>query len=347
MDSLNERKRSILKAVIREYISSNEPVSSRLIAERAGLSLSPASIRKIMADLVDLGYLVQPHTSAGRVPAMKSFRYYHDSLLKLEEPLNIDKERLCSIFKGSLGAKDWVENTTKALSKLTSSAVMAISIKSKSFMIKHIGVMRIDAASVMVVIAGANGEAYTKLVRIDPSEIERMNFERISNYLNDIAAGLSIIELKKKIVREMHGARRLYNDIMENALRLSAEAIEDCAGESESFYHVEGRSNIFDQLEFSEDLEKMKRIFSVFEDHSILVKILEECMSSEGVRVFLGSESPHRDLAGLSFVTTPFSFEGVEGGFGGTLGVIGPVWMNYPKIIPLVGYTASLFERST
>lgn len=345
MDRLNERKRSILRAVIREYITTSEPVSSKLISERSGLSLSPASIRKIMGELEGMGYLASPHTSAGRVPALKSFRYYHESLLKVEEPLKIDKERLRSVFARASSAKDWVENATRALSGLTHCAVIATSTRSKSLSIKSIGVMRIDAGSVMVVIAGDRGFVHTKLVRMAPKEIERMNFERISNYLNDIAVGLSISELRRKIVREMQGVKRLCDEIMDNALKLSAAAIEDGVGEPECIYHVEGQSNIFDQMEFRMDMDKMKRIFSVFEEKSILVKILEECMSGNGVSVFLGSESPHADLAGLSFVATPYSLEGGDGSFQGTLGVIGPVWMDYAKIIPLVGYTAALSER--
>jgi heat-inducible transcriptional repressor len=347
MESLNDRARAILRAVIREYILAGEPVSSKLIAERSGLSLSPASIRKIMGELVDMGYLVQPHTSAGRVPALKSFRYYHDSLLKVEEPLKIDKEELHTLLEGSLSAKEWVENSSRTLSKLTHSAVIATSTSSGNFVIRHIGVMRVDSSSVMVVITGKSGTVHTKLVRVGAEELEHMNFERISNYLNDIAAGLSILELKELIVREMRDAKRLYDEIIKNALKLSARALDDDdAFEPESIYHVEGQSNIFDQMEFRLDYKKMKRIFSVFEDHSVLVKILEECMSNDGVSVFLGSESSHCELAGLSFVATPYSIDGGAASFEGTLGVIGPVWMNYPKIIPLVGYTAALSERS-
>ena len=344
MERLNDRKRTILRAVIREYIQSSEPVSSRVIAAKCALALSPASIRKDMAELEDLGYLLKPHTSAGRVPARMSFRYYLESLLKVEEPLTMDKERIRSLFLNATNAKEWVLGATKALSGLTHHAVMATATRSNRFIIKHIGVMRIDSVSVMVVIVGENNTVYNKLVHMKPLEVERVDFERVSNYLNDISSGLSIAELKQKIIREMQNEKRLCDEMLANALKLSAAALADADGapEAESIYHVEGQANIIDQPEFRVDLDKMKRIFSVFEEKGLLVKILDECMSKRGVKVFLGSESHIDELSGLGFVATPYS---MDGGFEGTLGVIGPLWMDYPKIIPLLGFTAALFAQ--
>lgn len=342
MERLNDRKRTILRAVIREYIQSSEPVSSKVIASKCALALSPASIRKIMAELEEMGYLAKPHTSAGRVPAEMSFRYYLDSLLKVEEPLNMDKERIRSLFLNASNAKEWVEGATKALSGLTHHAVMATATRSNRFIIKHIGVMRIDSVSVMVVIVGENNTVYNKLVHMKPFDVERVDFERVSNYLNDISSGLSIAELKQKIVQEMQNEKRLCDEMLENALKLSAAALADAGDEPESIYHIEGQANIFDQMEFRVDIDKMKRIFSVFEEKNLLVKILDECMSKRGVKVFLGSESHIDELSGLGFVATPYS---MDGGFEGTLGVIGPLWMDYPKIIPLLGFTAALFAQ--
>ncbi len=342
MDNLSGRTKAVLSAIIREYISTAEPISSKCIAARSGLGLSPASIRKVMAELEATGYLAQPHTSAGRVPTEKSFRYYVDTLVEMENLMKGDMEIIRSICSGAGTVSSGVREVSRALSMLTHSAVMVSATTSDGLLIKNIRVVKIDRENLMVVIVSGHGIVRTELVRMKEQEVVKIDFEKVSNYLNSIAAGLTVDGLKVKIVKEMADERNLCDELMANALKLSAAALDKQDSTDDSVYYVEGTTNIIDQPEFRADLDKMKRVFNLFQEKSLLVKILDSCMEGSGTTVLLGSESNVKELEGLSFVTAPYVS---DGDVAGTLGVIGPVWMNYPKIIPLVGYTAGLLGK--
>lgn len=339
MEQFQERTKKVLKALVQDYIKTAEPVGSKALAASHSLGVSPATIRNVMAELETLGYLVQPHTSAGRIPTEKSFRFYIDSLLELEEPGQDAKDLLARICERSAAIDEVLSNTAKVLSAMTNCAGVLFIPRKESFTIKQISLVPIDATGLMVLLVSDCGMVHSRLVRI--AGIERLEIERISNYLNSIGAGLTIGELRARILDEMKRDKNLYDELLAKALRLGAEATEDSsAGQNDIV--VEGKVKVLEQPEFRSDFERMKTLFSAFEEKSLLVKILDKSLDESGLKIYLGSENSVEEFNGLSFVTAPY---GRHGEVLGTLGVVGPVRMDYSRIIPLVDYTSGLLSK--
>jgi heat-inducible transcriptional repressor len=337
----SERYRKILRAIIKEYVLTAVPVSSKAISERYSLGLSPATIRGIMAELEGEGFLVRKHASAGRTPTEKSFRFYVDSLLEPEDPPNVDKDLLkrCSL----LDTDNVFMETTRALSELTRCAGLVFVPGKDNFIMKHIRLLPMDSTSLMVLLVSSLGRVRTRLVRVGPV-LEGLNLEEISNYLNSIGRGRTLKSLRARILKDMKSEKSRYDELLAKAFNLGSAAFQNEAPgvvEEDALY-LEGQANIFDQPEFKDDFERMKKLFAAFEQKSLLVKILDHSMEEDGIHICMGSESSIEEFDGLSFVTAPY---GRDGEIIGTLGVIGPVRMDYSRIVPLVSYTAGLLSK--
>ncbi len=339
MNGFSERNKNILKAIVQDYIRTAEPVSSKAIAMNHSLGVSPATIRNVMAELESMGFLKQPHTSAGRVPTEKSFRFYIDTLLDFQEPGQLDKDLLKKSCERSASVEEILSDTAKALSTITNCAGLMFIPRKVGFTIRQINLLPIDASGLIVLLVSRFGVVQSRVVRM--AGIEKLEVERISNYLNSIAEGLTVKELRARIVEEMQRDRNLYDELLAKALRLGAEAIgeEQRAGESDIV--VEGKVNMLGQPEFRDDIERMKKIFSAFEEKSLLVRILDKSMDSSGLSIYLGSENTVEEFDCLSFVTSPYGNREAIG----TLGVAGPMRMDYQRIIPLVDYASGLLSK--
>ena len=335
MNATHDRSKKILNAIVQDYIQTAEPVSSKAIAVKYPMGLSPATIRNTMAELEEQGYLVQPHTSAGRVPTDKGFRLYIDGLGALDEPRNDQKELIRKSYETPANMESALMDTARALSILTNCAGLMFIPKRESFVIKRISMLPVDRTSIMAVFVSTRGLVQTRTVRLDAGA-SKLDLESIANYLNSIAGGLTMLELRAKIVEEMRNDKNLYDELLAGALRLGAMA---AGGAADDGLYVEGKANIFDQPEFRADFERMKRLFATFEEKNLFLKILDKSVEESGIHIYLGSESLISEFEGLSFVTALYARDGVTIG---ALGVVGPVRMNYARIIPLVDYTAGL-----
>lgn len=338
---LSERSRNILSAIVQDYILTAEPVGSRTIALNHALALSPATIRNIMAELEVEGYLTHPHTSAGRVPTDMGFRLYLDVLkdTRLREPEEKEKDILKNTCAKGQSTEGILSDTAKTLSTLTSCAGLMFFPKRENFVIRQINLLPVDGTSLIVLLVSSLGMVDTRRIRMG-FDIGGLDLTRVSNYLNSMAGGLTIAQLRAKIVDEMQKEKNLYDELLKNALRLGALALQGDGG-AEGELYVEGKVNIFGQPEFRDDFERMKKLFAAFEEKSLLVRILDKSSEEAGIHICLGSDLV-KEFEGLSFVTAPYSRDGEVLG---TLGVIGPVRMNYSRIIPLVDYTAGLLGR--
>ena len=343
VDVLSLRCSRILAALVKEYIRTAGPVSSKALTFGYSLGVSPATARNIMAELEEGGFLSQPHTSAGRVPTEKGFRLYVDSLLEPEEPRDMDKDLLKRCFDNPASVEEALMETTKVLSVLTSCAGLALLQRSDDFVIRHIRLLEMGENGLMALFVSNLGAVKTRFVRLENHG--RLDLEKISNYLNAIGEGLTVRALRERIAGEMAREKNLYDEILSNAITLAVMALKDESGASPGVepggVYLEGASNILEQPEFRDDLDRMKKIFTAFEEKSLLVRILDKALD-ERVHVYMGSESTVKEFEGLSFVTAPSV---KDGRLTGTLGVIGPVRMNYSKIVPLVEYTAGLLRR--
>lgn len=341
MDINSERHKAILTAVIQDYIRTAVPVSSRGIAVNYRLGVSPATVRSVMAELEENGYLTSPHTSAGRIPTEKGFRFYVDSLLHFDD-LSLD-EKSCILrnLNGPVAVEDALNETARTLALITSCAGVMFAPRRDRFTIRRINIFKTDRTDVVVIIVPSAGPVTTRLVRMG-AEISAHDLERVTNYLNTIAGGLTVKELRERIVEEMRKEKNLYDALMTRALSIGATAVDGADKTDEKALCVEGKLNVLDQPEFRADFDRMKALFKAFEEKGLLLKILDKSMEAGGVHVYLGSESSVKEFEGLGFVTASYC---KDGEMLGTLGVIGPIRMNYSRIIPLVDYTAGLLAR--
>ncbi len=334
----SERTRRILAAIIREYMTSAEPVGSRSLAKRHGFDLSAATIRNVMADLEEMGYLFQPHTSAGRVPTGKAFRYYVDSILDVRDLTQQQRERIRRSYHPSkLNITETLRETSRILSVASNYLGLVITPKVSNMRFKHIQFVRLAPFQVLAIFVTASGIIQNKRLHTD-EDFSQDYLDKITRYLSKILSGLTLAEVKKRIIEEMKKEKIAYDRLMRSALKLGERALTD-TDERELF--MEGKTKILDAPEFS-DIEKMKNLLKALEEKGFLLKLLDQSLKTPGIQIVIGSEFDHREMEACSLVTATYGmFDSPQG----TLGVIGPMRMDYSKVIPLVGYTAQLLTE--
>jgi heat-inducible transcriptional repressor len=336
-DHLTERSKHILEAIIEDYILTAEPVGSRTITRRHGVSLSPATVRNVMADLEEMGFLVSPHTSAGRIPTDKAYRFYVDSLLGLPRIAREEREEIrkrCSLTGRDIG--EVLKETSRMLSSISHYMGIVVAPRFTANVFRHMEFVKLGGRRVLAIFVSQNGTVQNKLIETD-EEFQLAELIRMSNYLNNLLEGLTIAQVKNRILEEMHKDKTRYDALLARALKLSQQTLE----ETDSEVFIEGQANIMEQPEFA-DVASMKEIFRAFEEKGQLLALLERSLAAEGVQIFIGSESHLNRMAGMSLVTSTYM---TGKNTLGVLGVIGPTRMGYAKVIPIVDYTAKLVSR--
>lgn len=335
---LTDREREVLRVIIQDYISSAEPVGSRSVARKYGFRLSPATIRNVMADLAQFGYLSQPHTSAGRVPTDLGYRFYVDSLMD-RCPLSRAEESIIEgqfrLLRGEV--EDLMREATKLLSDLSRSVGLVLAPRLDQLTVKRIEFVHLSADRVLVILVTTSGQVHHKMVVLDEA-LPQEELNKIARLLNTLVEGMSLSGVRQLLVEKMAEEKAMYDALLRRALELGQKSF---AEETEGDVYIGGTANFMQQPEFA-DIEKMRSIFAAFEEKSKLVKILDQCLTQEGLTIVIGSENRVVELQDLSLVTAPY-WCGTH--LLGTLGVIGPTRMDYSKIIPLVDFTAKLVSQ--
>jgi len=336
-EDLSERKKEVLKAVISDYIFTAGPVSSSAIIDRYLKKLSSATVRNVMAELEEMGYLSQPHTSAGRVPTDKAFRVYVDHLMELKSLPRHDMEEIRRVCNSpGQEVSDLVQDASRLLSAISHHTGLALAPKLADTAIKRIEFVRLRGNQALVVLVSHSGIVQNKVIELD-GEVNQPELDRMSSYLNELFSGLTLTEIKRRLIEEMRKERSLYDRLMKKALRLGEEILGSAGSETKEVF-IEGRSRLFEYPEFL-DVERMKEIFRAFEEKSRIIGLLDKSMRARGVHIFIGCETGSTEFNGCSLIAATY---GTEGNILGSLGVIGPVRMDYSRIIPLVDYTAKL-----
>jgi len=336
-EHLSERSRQILEAIVEDYIVTAEPIGSRTITRRHGLSLSPATVRNVMADLEEMGFLVSPHTSAGRVPTDKAYRFYVDSLVGVNRIAREEREEIrksCSLTGRDVG--EVLKETSKMLSSVSHYMGVVMGPRFTANVFRQMEFVKLSGKKILAILVSQSGSVQNKIIETD-EELNVADLTRMANYLNDILKGLTIAQVKNRILEEMQEEKIKYDALLARALELSRQTLEGTDAE----VFIEGQANILEQPEFA-DVAKMKEIIRAFEEKGQLLALLERCLAAEGVQIFIGSESHLNRMSGMSLVTATY----VTGKDTlGILGVIGPTRMGYAKIIPIVDYTAKQVSR--
>lgn len=335
--TLSQRSRQILEAIVEDYIATAEPVGSTAVAKRHAMSLSSATVRNVMASLEDLGLLTSPHTSAGRVPTEKGFRFYVDSLVSLRPISQQEKKLILRRYRNSGGnMTDLLRETSQTLSSLSSYTGIVVTPRLTSLVFRQIEFVKLGARKILAILVSCNGSVQNRILDVE-SEISPDDLLRMANYLNSILEGLTIDKVREKILQEMNSEKTRYDMMMSRALTISEQVLPD--GERDLF--IAGQSRILDQPEFT-DMAKMREIFEAFEEKGRLVELLGRCMQADGVQIFIGTETPLKEMCGMSLITSTYL---TGNDTIGLLGVIGPTRMGYSSVIPIVDYTARVVSR--
>jgi heat-inducible transcriptional repressor len=337
-EELTERSQNILEAIVEDYISSAEPVGSRAITRRHSFNLSPASVRNVMSDLEEMGFLCSPHTSAGRIPTEKGFQYYIDSLLKIRDLSSVEMKELSKNYRFSgMKMEDIMQEVGRVLSGLSKYTGLVMAPKFSATVFRQMEFIRLSQGQILVVYVSESGLVQNKVIEAG-SDLTQQQLEQISNYLNKELNGLTISQVRSKLEQELKEERVRFDQLRKSALRLTQAAFSD---EDKNQVYVAGTSLMLEQPEFSSP-EQMKRMIQTLESKQLLIHLLDRSQSAQGVQIFIGSESNHAELDGCSLITSSYSN---KQGVVGTLGVIGPMRMPYSQVIPIVDFTAQLVSR--
>jgi len=333
---LDDRTTRVLRFVVEDYIATAEPVGSRTISKKMGQALSPATIRNIMADLEEAGFLSQPHTSAGRVPTGAGFRYYIDHLLSPQTLAQGEMEQLHrAAGEGNGPADELVRQVSRLLSNLAHQASVVVVSSPEQQLLRSVSLMRAGVERILLVAVMRGGWVQHRLIEGEP-DLSGDELEKISAYLNELAEGRTLPQLRARILAELRKEKARYDRVMGRALTMGARALADTAP-GEVF--IEGRANILEQPEFAEDVNRLKRILRAFEEKSVIFRLLDRAMESRAIQVSVGLENTVEELPDISVVASGYR-QGASAV--GSIGLIGPVRMDYSRVIPLVEYAASL-----
>jgi len=338
MDTLNDRFKDILNSVVVYHIRLGVPIGSRTITKMSEIGLSPATIRNVMADLEELGYLTHPHTSAGRVPTDKGYRFYVNSLL--HEVLGQGRPSASPVeWPGRDSAADVLQNASRLLSRKTHYAGVALAPRLSQRTFKHIEFVRLRARQLLAIFVSEDGLIHHSLFELD-RELADRDLAQMADYLNRRFAGLPLQTVKQQILREMREAKERYDSLLRQALELGRQAMET-QGDGGGELYVEGATNMLSQIAF-DDLDEMKQLFRTFEEKYQLFNLLEQCLETPGVQVYIGSENAALGTRTCSLVVSTYERDGQPLG---SIGVLGPTRMDYSTVIPLVRSTADQLSQ--
>lgn len=342
---LNERSREILRLIVDSYVETGEPVGSRTLSRRLEQQLSPATIRNVMADLQDLGLLYSPHTSAGRLPTGAGLKLFVSGLLEagnLTEAERSDIEARCAAAGHHVPAM--MEQASTMLSGLSAHASFVIAPKHERSL-AHIEFVRLSEARALVVMVDDRGQVENRIIEVPPG-MPMSALVQASNYLQNRLQGRTIHEERDRILDELELHRNELDELTQRVVKSGlAVRLDDPAPAT---FVVKGHSQLVNSIDGIEDLERLQAIFEVLERKESLLQLLDATQRGEGVQIFIGAEHELFALAGWSMVLAPFGTHQDSQGRErvlGAVGVIGPMRLNYARIVPMVDYTAQVIRR--
>jgi heat-inducible transcriptional repressor len=335
---LSERVRRILGIIVEDHILTAEPVGSKTISQKSGLNLSSATVRNIMSDLEELGLLSHPYTSAGRIPTEKGFRFYVDSLLDIHELSNLEQQEIRSKYSiYQIEGADLFRETCRILSSSSHYLGVVWAPRMSRVVLQHIEFVKLRKHLVLAILVSTTGLVQNQIIEVE-DDFSQSELDHLSDCLNNLLTGLTLYQVKEKLLEQMWVEKNTYDHLLIQAIKLGEKAFSSI---DETDVFIEGRTNILNEPEFS-NVSKMTDLFRAFEEKATMVKLLDKFMAPKGVQIAIGSESQVHEMETCSLVTSTY---GCEGQVWGALGVIGPRRMNYSKVIPLVDYSAKLLTE--
>ncbi len=332
---INDRAQTLLKFLVERYIADGQPIGSRTLSKFSGMELSAASIRNVMADLEEMGYIASPHTSAGRVPTPKGYRLFVDTLLTIKPLHQLEHETLRDQLRPD-DPRQVVAAASQLLSDLTHFAGVVVTPRRLGVGLKHVEFMPLSERRVLLIIVATDGDVQNRIL-ITEKPYSPSQLVEAANYINAHYSGTDFDHLRERVKGELS---QLHNDIS----TLMAAVVEARSSSADSSgVVVSGERNLLNVQDISSNMSSLKRLFNLFETKSQLFELLDLSQRAEGVKIFIGGESDTMPLDEFSVVTAPYE---VDGQIVGTVGVIGPTRMAYERVIPIVDVTAKLLSSA-
>lgn len=336
---MDERKQKVLLAIVQDYIATAEPVGSRTIAKKYGLGVSPATIRNEMADLEEMGYIEQPHTSSGRVPSVRGYRYYVDYLMKKQDLTREEEDLIRSEMETK--ARDVgkvIQRTGQLLSQMTSYTAMVLTQQLGPGTFKHVQLVPMHLSQTMVIVVMDNGAVYHRMIET-PDSILASDLDTLSKVLNAKLQGLTMESIKLTLLKELYFEMGKHKHILDLALELIQDSL---ALKKEDKIYLGGVFNMLTQPEFH-NVEKVKTMLSILDQEKLLCELLSGESRDEGVTIRIGGEIKDYDIKDYSVVAAPYTLSGRKVG---TVGVLGPTRMDYAKVISVMDYLTKNLSRA-
>ena len=333
---LDPRAQTLLKTLVERYIVEGQPVGSRVLSKQPGLELSPATIRNVMADLEEMGYIASPHTSAGRIPTSKGYRFFVDSLMVMKPLEQIEIHRLEGEFTADR-PQQLMSAAALLLSELTHFAGVVMTPKRSEAGFRHIEFMRLSDRRVLLIIVTSEGDVQNRILHTD-RPYSQAQLAEATNFFNRHYSGQPYAAVRSLLAEELKSLREDIVGLMTAAVEVGGAALQ----ETEALV-VTGEKNLLAASDLASNMDRLRRLFELFEQKTSLLHLLDVSQRAEGVQIYIGGESGLVPLDECSVVTAPYE---LDGRVIGTLGVIGPTRMAYERVIPIVDVTAKLLSNA-
>ncbi|HZV98194.1 MAG TPA: heat-inducible transcriptional repressor HrcA [Methylophilaceae bacterium] len=334
---MDKRAQILLKTLVEHYISDGQPIGSRTLSKYSGLDLSPATIRNVMSDLEDLGFITSPHTSAGRVPTQRGYRFFVDTLLTVKPLHSLEIQRL-EYELSSPDPQELISSAAGLLSSLTQFAGLVMIPKRKSISFRHLEFLPLSEKRILLIIVTSDGNVQNRIIVAD-KPYSAAKLVHATNFFNQNYSGSTFEDVQTKLHEELKQMQSDMTRLMAAALEASSKALE----EDKDSVVISGEHNLLHVDDLSTNVVSLRKLFEIFERRTTLLQLLDNCQRAEGIQIFIGGESGYLPLDECSMVTAPYE---VNGGVVGTLGVIGPTRMAYERVIPIVDVTAKLLSNA-
>lgn len=336
--NLDTRAAELLKLLVERYISDGEPVGSRTLSRAAGLALSSATIRNIMADLDELGLVSSPHTSAGRIPTVRGYRYFVDSLLAPEPLSDSEREQILQELLPRSGEGDLVHAASEVLSSLSHMAGVVTVPRRNLAVLRRIEFLPLSDRRVLAILVVNQSEVQNRVLHTE-RDYGADELERFANAINQHFTGHELARLRQALLDDVANSKLRADQTLMQAVAMAEQALS--TADSRQDYVLAGGSNLLAFQELS-DVQRLRGLFDALDRKRELLELFDHCLAAEGLQIFIGRESGYRVLDECSVVTAPYT---VNGRVAGMLGVIGPTRMAYSRIIPLVSETAKALSK--
>ncbi|TDJ20074.1 MAG: heat-inducible transcriptional repressor HrcA [Gammaproteobacteria bacterium] len=331
---LPERSLFLFKSLVEHFINDGQPVGSRTLVRDLDLDLSAATIRNVMADLEDMGFLRSPHTSAGRIPTARGYRLFVDSLLRVNDLGSEEIHRIAEEMDSVDSIQNLLERTSSMLSDITHLASVVMLPRLEQSTLNQVEFMSLSDNRILVILVMSDNEIQNKIIHTART-FSASELEQAANYLNKMFSDKDLPEIRKEMLAELESMKDNVNQLMQAAIEMAQQAIDSG---SKDDYVLAGETNLMGVSGWG-DIDRLKRLFDTFNRKRDILHLLEQSINAKGVQIFIGEESGYEVLDDCSVVTSPYESEGQ---ILGVLGVIGPTRMDYERVIPIVDLTAKM-----